>query len=64
MNIIKIGLNEDAYKVAVENTISYYDAAYIHAAISQKEPIVSEDKKLLEIASKYNIKSYTIEEIL
>ena len=40
--------------------ISYYDAVYIHTALSLEEPIISEDGKLLEIARKYGIKSYTL----
>lgn len=63
MQVIQAKLNADTYKIAVKNNISYYDASYIYAALSSKEAIVSEDKKLLEIASKYNIKSYNIEDL-
>ena len=60
MNIIQVGLNKNAYKIASTNHISYYDAVYIHTALSLEEPIISEDEKLLEIARKYGIKSYTL----
>lgn len=63
MQIIEIGINTTTYSIAVKNRISYYDASYIHAALSSKEPLVSEDKKLLRISAKYGIKSYTIEDL-
>ena len=63
MRIIKIGLNMIVYAIAVKNNISYYDASYIYAALSSREALVSEDEKLIEMAIKYGIKSYAIEEI-
>jgi len=63
MQIIKTGLNTTTYSIAVKNKISYYDASYIYAALSSKEPLVSEDKKLFQITAKYDIKSYTIEDL-
>lgn len=63
MQVIKAGLNIDIYKIAVKNSITYYDASYIYVALSLKEAIVSEDKKLCEIATSHDIKSYTIEEL-
>jgi len=63
MQIIETGINTTTYSIAVKNRISYYDASYIHAALSSKEPLVSEDKKLLRISAKYGIKSYTIEDL-
>ena len=66
MQIIETGINTTTTttnSIAVKNRISYYDASYIHAALSSKEPLVSEDKKLLRISAKYGIKSYTIEDL-
>ena len=63
MQIIETGINTTTYSIAVKNRISYYDASYIHAALSSKESLVSEDKKLLRISAKYGIKSYTIEDL-
>lgn len=64
MNIIQIGLNKNAYEISANSNISYYDAVYIYSALSLEETIISEDRKLIEIANKYGIKSYTIEEYL
>jgi len=63
MEIIRTGLNKEAYEIAVKNNISYYDASFLHAALSSNEAIISEDIKLLDIAKKYDIMAYRIEDL-
>ncbi len=60
MEIIRTGLNKEAYEIAVKNNISYYDASFLYAALSSNEAIISEDIKLLDIAKKYDIMAYRI----
>ena len=60
MEIVRLGLNENVYELAVKNNISYYDASFIYAAISKNEAIVSEDKKLQETAKSHGIKAYEL----
>ena len=42
-----------ALEIAVREGLTYYDAAYIQAAVEKGMVLVTEDKKLLEAASKY-----------
>lgn len=62
MDIIHVGIKVDVLKIAVKNNLSYYDSSYLYASISFNDILISEDKKLLEVANKHGIKSYTIEE--
>jgi predicted nucleic acid-binding protein len=43
----------DILRVAVEEGLTYYDAAYLHAAIKGGKTLVTNDEKLLTAAKKY-----------
>ena len=40
-------------KIALKEGLTYYDAAYIQAAIENKLALVTDDKQLLEVGKKY-----------
>ncbi|MCX9014606.1 MAG: type II toxin-antitoxin system VapC family toxin [Candidatus Methanoperedens sp.] len=63
MEIQEIGVNGDVLKVAVDNNLSYYDASYLYAAISVKDVLVTEDKKLKDKAAECGVETYGIEEV-
>ncbi|MEA2053991.1 MAG: type II toxin-antitoxin system VapC family toxin [Candidatus Thermoplasmatota archaeon] len=62
MDILNIGIKSDALKIAVKNNLSYYDASYLYASISFNDTLISEDKKLLDVAAKCGIEARPIEE--
>jgi len=43
----------DILKIAVKETLTYYDAAYIQAAVKNNLTLVTDDEKLLETGKKY-----------
>lgn len=43
----------DILKIAVKETLTYYDAAYIQAAVKNNLTLVTDDEKLFEIGKKY-----------
>ena len=49
-------------KIAIKESLTYYDASYIHAAIENGLTLVTDDKQLHTISSKY-IKTITSDEI-
>ena len=63
MEVKKIGIKNEVLKLAVENNLSYYDASYLYASISQKEILVTEDKKLLNCALRNGVNARRFEEI-
>lgn len=63
MGIHEIGVNGDVLKVAVENNLSYYDASYLYAAISVKDTLVTEDKKLRNKAAGCGIETFEIKDV-
>jgi len=63
MEILKIGIRNEVLKVAVESNLSYYDASYLYASISQDEILVTEDDKLLGVAVKHGISAQKLDEI-
>jgi len=40
-------------EIAVIKGLSYYDAAYLQAAMDKKMTLVTDDKKLKQVGSKY-----------
>ena len=63
MEIQNIGVNGDVLKVAVDNNLSYYDASYLYAAISTKDALVTEDKKLYNKATECGVETYKIKDV-
>lgn len=63
MEIVNIGLRNEVLKVAAESNLSYYDASYLYASISQDEILVTEDEKLLGGAAKHGISAQKLDEI-
>lgn len=49
-------------KIAVEEGLTYYDAAYLHAAIENQKTLVTNDEKLHRAAKKY-VKTMTSDEL-
>lgn len=49
-------------KIAVEESLTYYDASYIHAAIKNGLTLITNDKQLHKISKKY-VKTITGEEL-
>jgi predicted nucleic acid-binding protein len=49
-------------KIALKDGLTYYDAAYIQAAIENKLTLVTDDKQLLEVGKKY-VRVLTSDEI-
>jgi len=64
MEIVEIGLNLRALTIAIEQNISYYDASYIQLALQEKDYLITEDKKLQQIAKKIGLKVASFEEII
>ncbi len=50
--------------VAVSNNITVYDASYIVLAMELGIPIASSDRDILEVAPKYGIDAYSLEEFV
>lgn len=63
MKIQKDGIKNEVLKLAVKKNLSYYDASYLYASISQKEILVTEDKKLLNCALRNGVNARSFEEI-
>lgn len=63
MKIVDFGINPEILKISVKYNLSYYDVSYLYASISFNDILVSEDKKLIDVASKYNVKTFSIREI-
>lgn len=55
MEVLRPGMRENVYRIAVEAGVTYYDASFLHAARSHGEPLVSEDQKLSKAARSMNI---------
>ncbi|MEM2125675.1 MAG: type II toxin-antitoxin system VapC family toxin [Candidatus Methanosuratincola sp.] len=63
MKVIDIGGQEgNVLEIAEELKITFYDAAYIHAAKTQGVPLVTEDRALRENAKKA-VQAFSLEEI-
>lgn len=41
------------FNLALDNNITFYDASYLMASIALKKPLVTEDEKLSQVATKY-----------
>jgi predicted nucleic acid-binding protein len=52
----------ETLKIALKEGLTYYDAAYIQAAIENKLALVTDDKQLLEVGKKY-VRVLTSDEI-
>jgi len=52
----------ETLKIAIKESLTYYDASYIHAAIENGLTLVTDDKQLYTISSKY-IKTVTSDEL-
>ncbi len=64
MEILKIGIKKEVLKVAVDKNLSYYDASYLYASISMRDVLVTEDKKLLDIAVEFSMGAGRFDEFL
>ncbi len=54
LNVMTIeGAEDDVLRFAIENKITVYDASYVKAAEKEKLVLVSDDERLIRIASKY-----------
>lgn len=49
-------------KIAIKESLTYYDASYIHAAIENGLTLVTDDKQLYTISKKY-VKTVTSDEL-
>ena len=52
ITLITIDDKEEMFKLALDETISYYDAEYLYLSKKLKFPLISYDKKLKKIATK------------
>jgi len=53
----------EVMKIAIENSITFYDASYIVLAHKLKAPIASEDNDIITVAPKYNIRVIRLNEL-
>ena len=51
-------------RIAVENNITFYDSSYIALARKLEAPVASEDKDIITLAPKYNIKIIRLHELM
>jgi len=62
MDVLQIAENEDAiFKIASELRITFYDAAYVHAAKAKELVLITEDQRLIKKVTP-NIKALTLNE--
>ncbi len=54
---------EGALRLACERGLSFYDAAYLYLAQTRAEPLVTEDGRLREVASKL-VKAMSVAQLL
>ena len=55
---------EDVMRIAVENNITVYDSSYIALSRKLKASIATEDKDIITLAPKYNIKAIRLHELM
>lgn len=63
MDVLSMGINQNVYHLATENSVTYYDASFLHAALSEEEPLVSQDQELSKVARSMNIPVYEVNAI-
>lgn len=51
-------------EIAIENNITFYDSSYITLAYELKIPVASEDKDIINLAPKYNIRAIRLHELI
>ncbi len=52
MSLINIEV-VDAWKLAIKEGLTYYDASYLQVALSSKSELITDDKRLRDRAEKY-----------
>ena len=57
------GEEAEVFKLALKETLTIYDASYLHVAIRDKLTIVTDDKKLRDKSSQY-VKALSTKELL
>ncbi|MBC7131309.1 type II toxin-antitoxin system VapC family toxin [Candidatus Bathyarchaeota archaeon] len=64
MRKLKVEHPLETLKIAVEEKITYYDAAYLHTAVKNNLTLVTDDEKLYRIGKKYvkTVKSKEVSE--
>ncbi|MGC9308659.1 MAG: type II toxin-antitoxin system VapC family toxin [Thermoplasmatota archaeon] len=64
MEVLRLGMQEHVYKIAVEAGITYYDASFLYAARAYGEPLVSEDRVLSKAARSMHIPVHGVNAIM
>lgn len=52
----------ETLKIAIKESLTYYDASYIHAAVQNGLTLVTDDKQLYKMSKKY-VKTITSDEL-
>lgn len=64
LNILSIkGFELEVLKLAYEKKLSFYDASYLYIALKNNMQLITEDKKLYDIAKGY-VTTYRVRELI
>jgi predicted nucleic acid-binding protein len=64
MDVLSIEGAEDAVtRNAIQSALSYYDAAYIHTAVTLGLTLATEDKRLARAAKDVNVQTTSLSEL-